>query len=564
MRKGKWKDCVPCLPAVRNAEIRACVYRTVVVLSVCLALCLQAGLALAQKPASPAVAAKEALLPATQETPATDPLGRSTPEGTVIGFLKAAQKGDYERTIDYLDTKLSHRRARELAQQLLVVLNQGVKLNVTTLSRNPEGDVKDNLPLNRERVGVVKTEAGTVDIMLERVQRGSDPPIWLFAAETLKYVPDIYEQVETPWIERHVPASLAEIHVLKLPLWRLLMLLIVIPLAFLLAWALTRAIVPLLRVVVRRLVSEVDDRPVVELVGPLRTLVLALAFYAYSPFAHSLMAQLFWSYVAATLAVVGTAWLCLRAIDIMNEVSGARRLPERASGRIAVIRLASTLLKVLVVIAGAVVILYMAGLNLTAVLAGLGVGGIAVAFAAQKTIENLFGGIMIVSDRPIRVGDFCRAGDYSGTVVNIGLRSTRLRTLARTIVSVPNGQLSLMSLENFSMRDKILFNHKIMLRLETSADQLRFVVERTRGLLQEHPKLEAATYRVRLNGLKELGFELELFAYVLETEFDAFLEVQEELLLRIVDVVESSGTSFALPLQGSYTTKGPGPEKTKS
>ena len=530
-------------------------HRIVVVLSVCLALCLPAPLVLAQKPASPT---------ATREAPATDPLGRDTPEGTVIGFLKAVQRGEYDRALDYLDTKVPPRRARQLAQQLLVVLDRGVNLNVTALSRNPEGDVKDNLPLNRERIGTVKTEKGTFDIMLEHVQRGSAPPIWLFAADTLEYVPDIYEQVQTSWIERHVPAPLAENEVLGLPLWRWFMILILIPFTFLVAWALTRAFVPLLRVARRRLLSDADDRPMVKVVGPLRTLVMALAFYAYSRLGHSLMARLFWSYVAATLAVVGAAWLCLRLIDLMHEAEGAQRLVGRASGRIAVVRLVRTLLKILVVIAGAVVILYMAGLNLTAVLAGLGVGGIALAFAAQKTIENLFGGIMIVSDQPIRVGDFCRAGDYSGTVVAIGLRSTRLRTLARTIVSVPNGQLSLMSLDNFSMRDKILFNHKILLRLETSADQLRFVIERTQGLLQEHPKLEPTTYRVSLSGVKERGFELELFAYVLETEFNAFLQVQQELLLRIVETVEASGTSFALPPQGSNTTKDPGLETAKS
>jgi MscS family membrane protein len=539
------------------------VHRITVVLLVGLALSLPTGQALAQTPAS-TTAAKEVLRPATQEAPAPDPLGRGSPEGTVIGFLKAAQKGDYDRAVDYLDTKLPRRRARQLAQQLLVVLDQGVKLNVTTLSRNPEGDVKDNLPLNREQIGAVKTETGAVDIMLERLQRGSDPPIWLFSAETLKYVPDVYEQLETPWVERYVPAPLAEIHVLGLPLWHWLMFFIVVPLAFLVAWTLTRAFVPLLRLVARRLVSEAEDRLVVELVGPLRTLVLALAFYAYSPFALSLMARLFWSYIAATLAVVGSAWLCLRLIDIVHGASGARRLAERASGRIAVMRLASTLLKVLVGIAGAVVILYMAGFNLTAVLAGLGVGGIAVAFAAQKTIENVFGGIMIISDQPIRVGDFCRAGDYSGTVTNIGLRSTRFRTLARTMVSVPNTQLSQMSLENFSVRDKILFNHKVLLHLETSAEQLWLVIERTQGLLQEHPKLEPATHRVSLIGLKELGFELELFAYVLETDFDAFLRVQQELLLRVVDIVEASGTSFALPPQGGYAAKGPGVGRTTS
>ncbi|MBP1750003.1 MAG: MscS Mechanosensitive ion channel, partial [Deltaproteobacteria bacterium] len=135
---------------------------------------------------------------------------------------------------------------------------------------------------------------------------------------------------------------------------------------------------------------------------------------------------------------------------------------------------------------------------------------------------------------------------------------------ARTIVSVPNGQLAQMSLENFSMRDKILFNHKILLGLETSADQLRFVLERTQELLQDHSKLEPATYPVRLSGLKKSGLELELFAYVLETEFDAFLQVQEELLLKIVDIVEASGTSFALPIEGRSTTQGPGLEKTES
>ena len=94
---------------------------------------------------------------------------------------------------------------------------------------------------------------------------------------------------------------------------------------------------------------------------------------------------------------------------------------------------------------------------MTAVVAGIGVGGIAVALAAQKTLENLIGGITIVSDQPIRVGDFCRVGEYQGTVQAVGLRSTRIRTLGRTVVSIPNGQLAVMNIENFSLRDKIWF-----------------------------------------------------------------------------------------------------------
>jgi MscS family membrane protein len=203
----------------------------------------------------------------------------------------------------------------------------------------------------------------------------------------------------------------------------------------------------------------------------------------------------------------------------------------------------------LIIIAGATVLFYLAGLNLTAVLTGLGVGGIAVAFAAQKTLENLFGGVMIISDQPIRVGDYCKAGEFQGTVEDIGLRSTKLRTLNRTVVSVPNGQLATMSLENFTLRDKILFHHKLQLRYDTSADQLRYVIAEIRKVLYEHPKVETATARVRFTGFHVSAVKLEVFAYVLETVYENFLAIQEDILLRCIDIVEKSGTTFALPSQ---------------
>jgi MscS family membrane protein len=168
-----------------------------------------------------------------------------------------------------------------------------------------------------------------------------------------------------------------------------------------------------------------------------------------------------------------------------------------------------------------------------------------VAFAAQKTLENLFGGFMIASDQPIRVGDYCRAGEHSGTVENIGLRSTRIRTVGRTVVSVPNGQLSTMSLENFALRDKILFHHTVGLRCETTGEQVRAVLQAVRRMLDERPDVEADTSRVRLVSVSESGFDMEIFAYVLVTSWEAYLEAQEEMLLHVVDVVEANGAAFA-------------------
>jgi MscS family membrane protein len=283
-------------------------------------------------------------------------------------------------------------------------------------------------------------------------------------------------------------------------------------------------------------------------------------------FGLPLLVRQFWGSVALVLAVVAVTWLLGRLIDILAELTHRHldRLnrPHSAS----MLSLLRRLGKLTALAAGALFLLYSAGVNITAALAGLGVGGIAVAFAAQKTLENLFGGITITSDEPVRVGDFCRFGDQSGTVEDIGLRSTRIRTLDRTVVSVPNGHLSSISLENFGVRDKIWFHPIIQLRYETSADQLRYVLTEIRHMLYAHPKIESQSARIRFVKFGTCSLDLEIFAYVLATEYGVFLEIQEDLLLRIMDIIEKSGTSFAFPSQTAYFTRDHGldAEKTRA
>ena len=284
-------------------------------------------------------------------------------------------------------------------------------------------------------------------------------------------------------------------------------------------------------------------------------------FTSYSLGSASLLARLFWTFLASTTAVVGLTWLSLYLIDVGAEIIERRR-PEAAN---AVIRLSATLLKALAVIVGLVVIFYyFAGINLTAVVAGLGIGGIAVAFAAQKTIENFFGGVFLVWDKPIRLGDYCKAGEHAGTVEHIGLRSTLIRTLNRTVVSIPNGQLSSISVENFALRDRFLFKHTLNLRYETTADQLRYLLAQIRELLYQHPRVDSTTARIRFIAFGQSSLDVEIFAYVLETDYDTFLAVQEDLLLRIMDLVESSGSGFAFPSQTLYMAKDEGLDAEKS
>jgi MscS family membrane protein len=523
-----------------------------------LAAALFSAAAGAADKAAPAAALKGAL---QAEATYDDPLGRSTPQGTVVGFLKAMQREDYERAVDYLDTRQTGKRARELAVELEYILDQGISTATGVLSTKPEGNLQDDLSANREEIGLVRTKKGEYKILLERVQKENNPPVWLFAAETLKSVPRIYEEIDVPWIERKLPAALTETRLLGHPLYRWVLAVLMVPLAFVVGWLVTALLMALVREPLRKRFGETNLQKLEKTKIPLRLIFAAAAIYIYSWGVFSLLGQLFWQFMASTLAVVGLMWLAIHLIDAVSEIVEGRR-PEAAN---AVVRLAATLLKTLAVVVGLVVIFYyFAGINVTAVVAGLGVGGIAVAFAAQKTIENFFGGVFLVWDKPIRLGDYCKAGDVAGTVEHIGLRSTQIRTLARTVVSVPNGQLSSVSIENFTLRDRFLFRHTLNLRYETTPDQLRYVLAGIRELLYKHPRVDSATARIRFVAFGPSSLDLEIFAYVLETVQESFLAVQEDLLLRIMDLVEASGAGFAFPSQTVYMAKDGGLDAEKA
>ena len=164
----------------------------------------------------------------------------------------------------------------------------------------------------------------------------------------------------------------------------------------------------------------------------------------------------------------------------------------------------------------------------------------------------------MIGDRPVLVGDFCRFGDRVGTISHIGLRSTRIRTLDRTVISVPNGQFSSMELENFSVRDKIWFHPTLSLRRDTTTEQLMKVLSSVEGILKNHPKVETGNLPVRLVSLGTYSLNVEVFAYVTTRDFDEFLALQQELLLRILQAVEQAGTALAVPVQENVETQAAG------
>src|SRR6185437_11109479 len=263
----------------------------------------------AQLPATPAPSPAAPAKPAEQ-----DPLGRETPRGCVLGFLKAAERGHYSQAAEYLETTSS--RAQELARQLQVILNHGLSQNVDTLSRSPEGDLKDGLPTDRDRAGFVETPDGKLDILLDRVERRTGPPIWVFSSDTLWGVPEAFHAINAPGIERFFPRAFREVKFLSIPLWRWFLIAASLILVVFLASLMTRALVPLLRPAVRRMTGQTDDRYLLSLKWPIRLILLAIAIRLLAMVALSLLARTFWANVAEVLTIAGVSWMLMKFSDV--------------------------------------------------------------------------------------------------------------------------------------------------------------------------------------------------------------------------------------------------------
>jgi MscS family membrane protein len=498
-----------------------------------------------------------------------DALGRETPRGTVLGFLYAAQDGNWAAAVQFLElprreTIAVNAETRELARMLKVLLDRGLR-GLSGFSNVPEGNLQDGLPEDRELVGEIELRRRSLDVLLRRVTLpGSDHRVWLFSQETLRQVPAVYAATGPTRLETMLPAPLVQIQFWEVALWQWLALLILLPVSFALAWVVTRIVSRILHSLTRRTNTTIDDQLVTALFGPVLLILLILFFRSVTAALElPLLLRQFLSHLHVVAGLAAFVWFAFRAVDLGAEHTREALVKTQRISAISIIPLGRRIAKAVAITVGALAILENVGFDLGAIITGLGVGGIAIALAAQKTLENLFGGFAIITDQPVRVGDFCRFGDKVGTVEDIGMRSTRIRTLDRTVVSVPNAQFSTMALENFAPREKCRFVLKFGVRYETTPDQLRYVLAEVRRMLYEHPKVEAGA-RIRFVGFGASSLDMEVFSFVLTPDFGEFLSIQEDLLLRIMDIVNASGTGFAFPSRTTYLAKDSGLDTARS
>ena len=488
---------------------------------------------------------------ADQEEQVADPLGRSTPRGTIAGFIRAIHRDDFVAAASYMQlTPHQKPRAEALARELSELMDRYFAEPIAQISDAPAGALDDGLPPDRERIGPLKMKDKPADIILVHVTDSVSGQIWLISSETLEEVPALHSAMEGTWLDRVMPSALLERSLFEISAAQWILWVASLAVPMLLLWLFFRlAGVFLQRVIPSSLRTRLEFWH-----GRLRwptIAVLVLIIHGASVFVlgFSLSFRIRYTRFVSIILVLALAWLLHRIISLLVEQARILTRGRGQSGSESLILLGRRVFNAFLAIVAIFVILTIAGVDTKTALAGVGIGGVAVAFGAQKSVENLLGGIFLLTDKALAIGDTCAISNRVGTVEDITLRSVRIRTVEQTLLSVPAGALSQANIENFATRRKILLRTKLQLTYKTTATQLKSVLSGIQSLLTSNFEIERETAYVRLVDFGPQAIELELFAYVLTSNWSEFLALRETLLLEIAETVESAGSSFAGPTQ---------------
>ncbi len=498
----------------------------------------------------PAVAAQGQLSAFAQdsETSKVDStVSAASPRASVQQFMHLAGIGDWDAASKYLVIPASHRgRAEELTRKLHMLLEQRAMLNMRSISPQAVGDTSDGEP-GADQIGVITVRNSEIPLRMVRTVN-QVPPRWHFSGITVSRIDDMVDGIGAPWLRKYIPDSLMHEGPLHVFLWQWIGL--AVGLSLLLVASFTLGF--LLRSVLSRLVSHTatdwDDQLLHNMRGPFRLWLTALGI---PPIVTVLDINVrVGSFLNATsrgLVLLAIFWAVLRMIRLMQQrMESAAYAHGQVQAR-TLIPLLGNILRVTLVVVALLVLLSQFGYPVGTILTGLGIGGIAVALAAQKTVEHLFGSISIAADRAFRIGDWVRAGTTEGTVERIGLRSTSFRTNERTVVRVPNGRLADERIETFGERDRMLLRADLDLTYETTPGQLETVCREIEALLRAHNKVWSDAVRVHVVAFTESAIRVNVICWFKTTNLDEFLAIRHVLYLEFMRIVERNRSGFAFP-----------------
>lgn len=477
-----------------------------------------------------------------------DEFNRITPRNTMYGFLTAARARDFELASHYLDYRNLPQDAAaigqmKLAENLSLILDRTLWVDIDNLSNKPDGKKNEAVPSYRDLVGEISTSQGKVQILLQRVpNKQGTQTIWKISNATVSKIPLLIKEYGYNRIGEWLYQSLPSFEFLDVMLWQWVYFACSFIFFVLVAIVLTR----LVSFVLVHLKFPIQQDIVDFINGPICLLIAVIMSRSLSDESNVTIAFLAVIH-GATVLLLAWTWVFLRIVDITKHRLSQRFIRQDKPHAVFMLRPVSNVIKTSIVIIMLFVWFENLGFNATTLLAGLGIGGLAIALAAQKTVENIIAAITLYTSAPVRIGNLCKFDNHLGTIEEIGLRATRIRTLDRSVIYVANAKFVDMQLENISERERISYRPKLMLSAKTEQQNLHAFMASVRALLKEHEHIADEPCRVRFKGFTPWALQIDVLSYVETVDFAFYMEIIEELNMAMLGLLNEHNCELANP-----------------
>lgn len=483
-----------------------------------------------------------------------DEYHRGTPRTSLIGFFDATQIGDFQTAAKYLDLggippNSVSRMGPELARQLKVILDRALVIDPATVSEDPKGNTEDGLDASQETLGRLKTPARTIYMRLSRIPREDGVLVWKFSRQMVADIPHLYTHFGYRPFEEYLSRFFPDVVILGWQLWQHAAFLIGVSLAYLAAYCISI----LIRWLVMRSDKEVGRQMAALGIGPVRILLWfflaerVLVYIGPSVTIRAILSQ-------NLLGIVAVTWAASRMVELGHGV-WVKRLQERGQeSAIPLLKPAKTFVNILLILLAVLVWLDNLGFDVGTLLAGLGVGGVAFALAAQDTLKNLIGSVMVLLDKPFRVGQRIVAKGHDGMVEEIGLRSTRLRLLSGHQATIPNEQMANTDIENIDLRPHIRRLFNIAIRYDTPLEKIEQAVTIIERILENHEGMDSELPpRVYFNEFNRDALNIIGLYWYHPPDYYAYMALCQRINMQIIRDFSMAGIHFALPSRTVFT-----------
>lgn len=482
----------------------------------------------------------------TGGTSENEPSSKSTPLKTLIDLRDNLSNQNWEKAASHLDLRyvepeVTKEQAESFIRQLQILWKQQKVLDLSIISDKPGGHQNDGLPAYRDIIGYLKTRSDEVPIYLQRIPDGKKGKVWKISNTTVSKIPQLWDELGYHPVVESISTYLPDFEIFGLYNWQFIGLLLIIVLSWILS-ALVRSFLQLLFSFSRYYKENM-----------LQFIRVPLRLFLFFVFINMSIGNLgltlstkvwldsgVFTYMAGIFLALGLIELVM-AIVINKSIKNEQSL--------AIVRPLVTILKLVTVIIIILSWLEKAGYNVATILTGLGIGSLAVALAAQKTLENVFGAFTLYLAKPIQPGDFCQFDNISGTVEEVGLRSTRIRKLDRSVVFVPNSVFASSSVVNISEIDRRLYKKELRISLATTPAQIQQLLISLRTLIIAHTKTLDMAARVRFEDIERDCFVIVINAYIDTKDLEEYKGIAEDLNLRLLEVLADENIKLAIPEQ---------------